>query len=61
MKIFDANTHIEKEPLSIRLKELNKWYGEVDEGTITHYATAQDILSGMRKNSDHGQERRKKS
>jgi predicted TIM-barrel fold metal-dependent hydrolase len=51
MKIFDANTHIEKEPLSIRLKELNKWYGEVDEGTITHYATAQDILSGMRKNS----------
>jgi predicted TIM-barrel fold metal-dependent hydrolase len=51
MKIFDCNTHIEKEPLSIRLRELNKLHGEVDEGTITHYATVQDILSGMRKHN----------
>jgi predicted TIM-barrel fold metal-dependent hydrolase len=49
MKIFDANTHIEKNPLSIRLKELNSWHEETDEGLITHYATVQDILNGMKK------------
>ncbi|RMF90713.1 MAG: hypothetical protein D6733_03085 [Methanobacteriota archaeon] len=51
MKVFDANTHIEKEPLSIRVKELDKWGGSADEGPITHYATVQDILSGL---SKHG-------
>jgi predicted TIM-barrel fold metal-dependent hydrolase len=49
MNILDANTHIEKEHLSLRLKELNKWEDVSDEGTITHYATVQDILSGMKK------------
>jgi predicted TIM-barrel fold metal-dependent hydrolase len=48
MNIFDCNTHIEKEPLSIRLRELNKRVEEFDEGTLTHYATVQDILSGIR-------------
>lgn len=51
MNIFDANTHIEKEHLSIRLKELNKWYGDVGKGTITHYATVSDILFGMTKHN----------
>ncbi len=49
MKIFDANTHIEKNPLSIRLKELNSWQEETEDGSITHYATVQDILYGMKK------------
>jgi len=49
MKIFDANTHIEKNPLSIRLKELNSWQEDSEEGSITHYATVQDILTGMKR------------
>jgi predicted TIM-barrel fold metal-dependent hydrolase len=49
MNIFDGNTHIEKEPVSIRVRELNGWYGDANEGSITHYATVQDILSGMKK------------
>lgn len=49
MKLFDCNTHIEKEPTSIRVRELKNWHADSDEGTITHYATVQDILSGMRK------------
>ncbi len=49
MKIFDANTHIEKNPLSIRLKELNSWHDETEDGSITHYATVQDILYGMKR------------
>jgi predicted TIM-barrel fold metal-dependent hydrolase len=51
MDIFDANTHIEKDPLSIRLKELNKRHGGADQGTITHYATVSDILTGMARNN----------
>jgi len=51
MRVFDANTHIEREPISIRLRELDSWDGNASEGSITHYATVQDILAGMRKHS----------
>ncbi len=53
MNIFDGNTHIEKDRVSIRLKELNKWHNGGDEGTISHYATVQDIVLGMRKHDIH--------
>ncbi len=49
MKIFDGNTHIEKEHISIRLREISKWQGGETEGTLTHYATVSDIVGGMKK------------
>src|SRR3972149_5326805 len=51
MNVFDGNTHLEKEHLSIRVREPNKEEGGFDDGVLTHYATVQDVLSGMKKHS----------
>lgn len=51
MRIIDSNTHIEKEPTSIRVSEINSWYANTAEGSVTHYATVQDILAGMKKHN----------